>query len=511
MDEDHHVPEHPHHAHAHLSAASPVGMDIGAPAPAPPSSALPVPAEIPPPFYASRLPPCTWRMRPQFATWEVDHARFELKRQLGKGSYGAVAEAVDHLTGQRVAIKRIDNVFDVFENAKRIYREVCILRRMEHANVVKIVHLEAPRDLLAFSSVYIVFECMDTDFQKLTKDETQTLTLQHVRHFLYQTLLGMHYCHSARILHRDIKPANLLLTEACDLKICDFGLARSVDVEVEEEEDEDERDRLGVANPPEARSSAASAAAVAAGVASGSSSSSMVVSSAPVGGHEAHVARQMTRHVVTRWYRAPELPLYNDGVYTFAVDLWAVGCCYAEMLGMLDSGIEDSNFDRKALFPGGACYPMSKDRGGPRRDGKEKKDQLSVILDVLGSPSEDEMRRLRTDEARRYVHELKPARVASEDLGRRYPTAGAEALDLLRRMLRFNPEDRLSVRDAMAHPFLASVRQPQHELVRAGGAIHVRRASPATIKELFIEEIRHYNPNMCDIRLTNIIKTPTNL
>ena len=221
MDEDHHVPEH---------LSSPVGMDIGAPAPPPPPSAPPVPAEIPPPFYASRLPPCTWRMRPQFATWEVDHARFELKRQLGKGSYGAVAEAVDHLTGQRVAIKRIDNVFDVFENAKRIYREVCILRRMEHANVVKIVHLEAPRDLLAFSSVYIVFECMDTDFQKLTKDETQTLTLQHVRHFLYQTLLGMHYCHSARILHRDIKPANLLLTEACDLKICDFGLARSVEL-----------------------------------------------------------------------------------------------------------------------------------------------------------------------------------------------------------------------------------------------------------------------------------------
>ena len=73
----------------------------------------------------------------------------------------------------------------------------------------------------------MVFECMDTDFQKLTKDETQDLTIQHVRHFLYQTLLGMKYIHSARILHRDIKPANLLLTESCDLKVCDFGLARS--------------------------------------------------------------------------------------------------------------------------------------------------------------------------------------------------------------------------------------------------------------------------------------------
>ena len=66
----------------------------------------------------------TWRVKPQFAPWEIDHMRFEVKRLLGKGSYGSVAEAFDHLTNQRVAIKKIANVFDVFENAKRIYREV---------------------------------------------------------------------------------------------------------------------------------------------------------------------------------------------------------------------------------------------------------------------------------------------------------------------------------------------------------------------------------------------------
>lgn len=66
----------------------------------------------------------TWRVKPQFAAWEIDHMRFEVKRLLGKGSYGSVAEAFDHLTNQRVAIKKIANVFDVFENAKRIYREV---------------------------------------------------------------------------------------------------------------------------------------------------------------------------------------------------------------------------------------------------------------------------------------------------------------------------------------------------------------------------------------------------
>lgn len=79
------------------------------------------------------------------AGWEIDHTRFELKRLLGKGSYGAVAEAVDHLTGQRVAIKKVSDVFQVMENAKRIYREIRILRHCNHNNIVKVTHIQAPR------------------------------------------------------------------------------------------------------------------------------------------------------------------------------------------------------------------------------------------------------------------------------------------------------------------------------------------------------------------------------
>lgn len=112
-------------------------------------------------------------MKPQFSTWEIDHTRFEVKRILGKGSYGSVAEAYDHVTKQRVAIKRIPGVFEVFENAKRIYREVRILRMMAHPNVIQLVHLEQPSDLLNWTDLYVVFACMDTDLAKLTRDETQ--------------------------------------------------------------------------------------------------------------------------------------------------------------------------------------------------------------------------------------------------------------------------------------------------------------------------------------------------
>lgn len=149
-------------------------------------------------------------------------------------------EALDHRptsgpSPQKVAIKRIPGVFDIFENAKRIYREIRILRELDHPNVVKLTHLQLPSDPSTFSDLYVVFELLDTDMGKLIKDTDQELTVQHVRWFLYQLLLGMKYIHSAGVIHRDLKPANILLTEACDLKICDFGLARPVSSSVTED------------------------------------------------------------------------------------------------------------------------------------------------------------------------------------------------------------------------------------------------------------------------------------
>nr|WPC85274.1 extracellular regulated protein kinase [Mytilus coruscus] len=122
--------------------------------------------------------------------------------------------------------------------------------------------------------VYIVQCLMETDMYKLLK--TQQLSNDHVCYFLYQILRGLKYIHSANVLHRDLKPSNLLLNTTCDLKICDFGLARVADPD---------HDHTGF----------------------------------------------LTEYVATRWYRAPEIMLNSKG-YTKSIDVWSVGCILGEML-----------------------------------------------------------------------------------------------------------------------------------------------------------------------------------
>jgi serine/threonine protein kinase len=176
-------------------------------------------------------------------------------------------------------------------------------------------------DLLGFTDLYVVFECMDTDLAKLTRDDTQCLTIPHVRWFLYQLLLSIKYTHSARVLHRDIKPANILLTEACDLKLCDFGLARSLD----DEGDDEERDVVGVQGQRGPAGGQPGAGEDPASALPTSSGSAVSVSPADGSGMPAAppgpVHRQMTRHVVTRWYRAPEVRDCRHAAYAHRVAL----------------------------------------------------------------------------------------------------------------------------------------------------------------------------------------------
>ncbi|XP_071945115.1 mitogen-activated protein kinase 1-like [Antedon mediterranea] len=294
---------------------------------------------------------------------------------IGEGAYGMVVSAFCKSNGHKVAIKKI-SPFEHQTYCQRTLREIKILTRFRHENIINIqdiLHVQSIHDM---KDVYIVQTLMETDLYKLLK--TQRLSNDHVCYFLYQILRGLKYIHSANVLHRDLKPSNLLLNTTCDLKICDFGLARIADPN---------HDHTGF----------------------------------------------LTEYVATRWYRAPEIMLNSKG-YTKSIDIWSVGCILAEMLS------------NRPLFPG-----------------KHYLDQLNHILGLLGSPTPEDLQCIMNEKARGYLQSLpyKP-KIYWSSL---FEKASPKALDLLEKMLTFNPAKRITVEKALGHPYLEQYYDPADEPV----------------------------------------------
>ncbi len=142
---------------------------------------------------------------------------------IGTGAYGVVCSALNTLTKEKVAIKKIPSLFAHETIAKRTYREIKILKHFKHDNVIAIRDILKPwNNENDFTDIYIVLDLMESDLHRIIHSE-QELTAEHVRYFLYQILRGLKYIHSANVLHRDLKPSNLLVNENCELKIGDFG------------------------------------------------------------------------------------------------------------------------------------------------------------------------------------------------------------------------------------------------------------------------------------------------
>ncbi|TCD60774.1 MAP kinase Pmk1 [Steccherinum ochraceum] len=292
-----------------------------------------------------------------------------------------------HIPSQRkVAIKRI-TPFDHSMFCLRTLREIKLLRHFRHENIIAILDILRPPSLDEFKEVYLVQELMETDLHRVIR--TQILSDDHCQYFIYQTLRALKALHSADVLHRDLKPSNLLLNANCDLKLCDFGLARSA------------RPPPDVAND----------------------SSTFMTE---------YVATRY-RRIPTLWYRAPEVML-TFKEYTRAIDIWSVGCVLAEML----SG--------KPLFPG-----------------RDYHHQLSIILDVLGTPSLDDFYAITSQRSREYIRAL-PFR-KKKPFNQLFPEANPLALDLMDKCLTFSPKRRIDVNEALQHPYLASYHDPLDEPV----------------------------------------------
>jgi len=211
-------------------------------------------------------------------TFEVD-VRYEVRKGVGQGAYGLICAAKDTKDGDQVAIKKITNAFEDAVDCKRMLREMRLLQHFKHENVLCLRDIMNPdKSIDEWKDVYLVTELMDTDLHYIIHSK-QALSDDHIQYFMYQILRGLKAVHAAKVLHRDLKPGNLLVNKNCDLKICDFGLARGVDPS-----------QKGVQQAA------------------------------------------LTEYVVTRWYRAPELLVENE-TYGPGIDIWSVGCILAEFLG----------------------------------------------------------------------------------------------------------------------------------------------------------------------------------
>ena len=426
----------------------------------------------------------------KFGDWEIND-EYEITKIIGKGSYGDVAEAVQKRTGKKVAIKRIYKLFDDLVDCKRIVREIAILRRLKHTNIVGLYDILEPRDPASFDTLYLVMEYCQSDVKKMVKSATH-LQLAHVQLLMYNLLCGLKYIHSAEVIHRDLKPANILLNEDCTVKICDFGLARSV-VGVETTF----KSLLRPAAPAhEVAKTAPTPAPAPKPTAKLEDQKKKEIHKQLIRTKDIrmNMKRELTGHVVTRWYRAPELILLEKD-YGPAIDVWSAGCIFAELLSMMKEHAP-TYLDRKPLFPGNSCFPLSPDHKAEKRHGfpHSSTDQLNVIFEVIGTPSEEEASFVTDAKAIEYLKTFTTrTRVDFRDL---YPAATKDAIDLLNRMLVFNPYFRITVNEAIASPFFESIRdRPKEALTGEPVTLAFEKEGDLEaprLRELFLEEVAYY-------------------
>jgi len=350
----------------------------------------------------------------QGTKFEVDK-RYKIIEPMSHGAYGIVCSAMDQDTRRHVAVKKIEGVFEHVTITKRTLRELRILRHLQHENLMRVKNIFITGTLSDYEEIYVVSELMETDLAS-TLRSSQPFTDDHCQFFLYQILRGMKYVHSAQVIHRDLKPRNLLVNSNCDLKICDFGLARM-----------QFSDKEWVC--------------------------------------------PMTEYVCTRWYRAPEV-LCSWTDYSGAIDIWSIGCILAEM------------HMRQPLYPG-----------------RNTQHQLDLIIGLLGSPEGEELMKIPNEKCRKFIKSLPP--MPGRPFPEYFTNMSVEAQELLAKMLRWDPESRITVCEAIQHPYLEKLHCAEDEPIRepldtSDFEFERRKITAAALREEIFREALYYHPDLLE-------------
>mmetsp|Transcript_21890 Transcript_21890/g.43437 ORF Transcript_21890/g.43437 Transcript_21890/m.43437 type:complete len:326 (+) Transcript_21890:89-1066(+) len=312
-------------------------------------------------------------------TEAVTLERYQKLEKVGEGTYGVVYKAKDKKDGQIVALKKVRLESEDEGVPSTAIREISLLRELQHPNIVQL------KDVLHQDrKLYLVFEFLDQDLKKymdaigggkMTKG-TVSMNPMLVKSYMWQLLEGIAFCHRHRVLHRDLKPQNLLIDKHGTLKLADFGLARAFGVPI----------------------------------------------------------RTYTHEVVTLWYRAPEI-LLGGRQYATPVDIWSIGCIFAEMVM------------RTALFPADSEI-----------------DQLFRIFRVLGTPTEATWPGVSS--FKDFKSTFPKWTPQPDKLREMMPELDKDGHDLLQRMLIYEPGKRISAIEAMKHPYFDDLKKlkSQHNL-----------------------------------------------
>lgn len=312
---------------------------------------------------------------------KVDVDRYEVRKIIGEGAYGIVCLAYDKVDETLVAIKRIELTPNELD---RLYRELVIHRALTQIhdvdlNVVALKRFIAPDETtgLRVKHAYMVMEYFPWTVSNVA---TRTLPMSYNRKILFQLLRATSILHACGIFHRDMKPSNMLLDSTYRAVLCDFGLSRMKT--------------------------------------------------------DAYSDLVWSDYVATRFYRAPEVIGKLRGGYTSAMDMWSIGCIFAEIV-----------------------------TGKPLFMGDDATEQLQLIVNTIGLPTIKEISALTEKPMKAMLHKMRRTAAEAEaevdsESERMESLAGfkddPDALDLLKKMLTFDSDKRITATDALRHPFFGT-------------------------------------------------------
>ena len=215
--------------------------------------------------------------------------KYEIIKDIGVGTFGTVYEAINKITNEKVAIKKLKQKIDSWEKCLN-QNEVYFLRKLNHPNIVKLLEVIREKN----DDISLVFEYCDYNLYELIKTykrKQMSISESKIKNIIYSLTLGLSHIHNNGIMHRDLKPENILIRNK-EIKIADFGTAKEIP-------------KLNPYNE----------------------------------------LNSMTDYICTRWYRAPECVLKSKN-YNEKVDIWALGCIMAELYNLKPIFPGQSEFDQ---------------------------------------------------------------------------------------------------------------------------------------------------------------------